>query len=384
MRLGLLLRNIGEKGGIAVYTRFLTRNLLAQDSDNEYYLFAARPEALEEFANATNAVPVVLPCRQKFYWDQVQVLRAAHRLGLDLVFGPKMSIPLRFRGLKVITIHGAEQFLLAKQFALLDRWYVQTLMPLYARAADCILTPSETAREGLAQVLGVPLEKFVVTPEGAKDIFRERITPERLRQVRRKYELTGEFILHVGLIWGSKNFEVLPEVLELVNQRRPLLLVHAGKAERWGEGQGIASRFIRRTGFVPDEDLAALYQSALALVFPSIYEGFGIPIVEALASGCPVVTTNWGTMKEIAGDAALLVDARKPQEIADAVLRLATDPALRQELQSRGLERAKRFTWQETARLTLQAFRSLGDRPARTAGQTIGRRLDERGGGTGR
>jgi hypothetical protein len=113
MRLGLLLRNIGEKGGIAVYTRFLTRNLLAQDSDNEYYLFAARPEALEEFANATNAVPVVLPCRQKFYWDQVQVLRAAHRLGLDLVFGPKMSIPLRFRGLKVITIHGAEQFLLA-------------------------------------------------------------------------------------------------------------------------------------------------------------------------------------------------------------------------------------------------------------------------------
>jgi glycosyltransferase involved in cell wall biosynthesis len=264
---------------------------------------------------------------------------------------------------------------------LLDRWYVQTLMPPYARAADCILNPSETAREGLAQVLGVPLEKFVVTPEGAKDIFRERITPERLRQVRRKYELAGEFILHVGLIWGSKNFEVLPEVLELVNQRRPLLLVHAGKAERWGEGQGIASRFIRRTGFVPDEDLAALYQSALALVFPSIYEGFGIPIVEALASGCPVVTTNWGTMKEIAGDAALLVDARKPQEIADAVLRLATDPALRQELQSRGLERAKRFTWQETARLTLQAFRSLGDRPARTAGQTIGRRrLDERRG----
>jgi glycosyltransferase involved in cell wall biosynthesis len=218
-------------------------------------------------------VPIVLPCRQKFFWDQVQVLRAANRLGLDLVFGPKMSISLRFRGRKVITIHGAEQFVLANQFPLLDRWYVQTLMPLYARAADCILTPSETARDGLAQVLGVPLEKFVVTPEGAKDIFRERVTPERLRQVRRKYELDGEFILHVGLIWGSKNFEVLPEVLELVNQRRPLLLVHAGKAERWGEGQGIASRFIRRTGFVPDEDLAALYQSALARSFRASTRG---------------------------------------------------------------------------------------------------------------
>lgn len=384
MRVGLMLRNIEEKGGIAVYTRLIAENLLAQDLDNEYYLFAGRPESLEAFAEAPNAHPIILPCRQKFFWDQVQVARAVNRLGLDIVLGPKMSIPLRCRARKVITIHGADQYFLPKEFSIVDRYYVRMFMPLYGKTADCILTPSETARDELAKILGVPVGKFVVTPEGAKDIFRQPIAEERLRAVRRKYDLEGEFILHVGLIWGSKNFGVLPEVLEIINRQRPLVLVHAGKPQRWGDGEGTTtSRFLKRLGFVPDEDLASLYQSAMALVFPSLYEGFGIPIVEAFASGCPVVTANWGTMKEVGGDAALLVDVRKPEEIAAAVLRLSAEPGLRQELQSRGFERAKRFTWQETARLTLEAFRSVADGSFQSAWPTDGARIGSPRTGTG-
>ncbi len=385
MRVGLMLRNIEEKGGIAVYTRLIAENLLAQDLDNEYYLFAGRPESLEAFAEAPNAHPIILPCRQKFFWDQVQVARAVNRLGLDIdASGPRCQFHCAAARAKSSRYTALTNTFFPKEFSIVDRYYVRMFMPLFGKTADCILTPSETARDELAEILGVPVGKFVVTPEGAKDIFRQPIAEERLRAVRRKYDLEGEFILHVGLIWGSKNFGVLPEVLEIINRQRPLVLVHAGKPQRWGDGEGTTtSRFLKRLGFVPDEDLASLYQSAMALVFPSLYEGFGIPIVEAFASGCPVVTANWGTMKEVGGDAALLVDVRKPEEIAAAVLRLSAEPGLRQELQSRGFERAKRFTWQETARLTLEAFRSVADGSFQSAWPTDGARIGSPRTGTG-
>jgi glycosyltransferase involved in cell wall biosynthesis len=113
---------------------------------------------------------------------------------------------------------------------------------------------------------------------------------------------------------------------------------------------------LRELGFVPDRELAALYQSAVALVFPSVYEGFGIPLVEAMRAGCPVVSTNWGAMKEICGNAALLVDVHQPEEIANAIVRILEEPGLREDLIRRGRARAARATWNETARLTIDVF----------------------------
>jgi alpha-1,3-rhamnosyl/mannosyltransferase len=187
------------------------------------------------------------------------------------------------------------------------------------------------------------------------------VPDDRIAEVRARYDLPADFILHVGLVWGAKNFDVFPEVLARVNERRPLVLAHAGKSYRWGDAEGSAkvSPHLRELGFVPDDDLAALYRSAAALVFPSLYEGFGIPLLEAMAAGCPVVTSDWGAMKEVTAEAAVHVDSRRPEAIAGAVLALLEDPARRQALSEAGRRRAAGFTWDETARRTLAMFHEV-------------------------
>lgn len=361
MRIGLLVRNLEEPGGIGVYTRELLGRLFEMDRETEYCVFLGDDAAAGTYAGCPNVQEIVLPCRNKLWWDQVQVARRANALGLDAVFCPKMSIPFGFRGRKLLTIHGAEQFKFPEEYPLSDRIYVKIFLPLYARAADRVVTCSETSRRDLAPLLGVPESKFTLIPHGAKQAFAEPVPAERIAEVRGRYGLERDFILHVGLVWGAKNFDVFPEVLARVNEQRPLVLAHAGKSYRWGDAEESAKRspHLRELGFVPDDDLAALYQSAVALVFPSLYEGFGIPLLEAMAAGCPVVTSDWGAMKEVTGTAAVHVDSRRPEAIAQAVLDLLADPARRAELSAAGRRRAAEFTWDETARRTLAVFREV-------------------------
>ncbi|MCA9753289.1 MAG: glycosyltransferase family 4 protein [Gemmatimonadetes bacterium] len=361
MRVGLLVRNLDEPGGIGVYTRELLMHLFAQDHETEYFVFLGGQGSRGRFAEHANVHEVVLPCRGKLWWDQVQVARHANRLELDAVFCPKMSLPFRFRGRKLLTMHGAEQFVFPEEFSLVDRIYVRFFLPLYARAADRVITVSETARHDLAPILGVPESRFSVITHGPKEIYAEPVSQQKIAEMRQKYGLEGDFILHVGLVWGAKNFEIFPEVLEIVNRERPLLLAHAGKPHRWRDEQATrrADPYVRELGLVPDEDLAALYHSAVALVFPSLYEGFGIPLVEAMAAGCPVVTSDWGAMKEVTGDAAVHVDSRRPEALAEAVLDLLRHPERREELAARGRVRARDFSWDDAARRTLAVFREV-------------------------
>ena len=363
MRIGMMVRNLEEKGGIAVYAQALLENLLAIDSSNDYVLYYGDERSRGKFARSPNVTEVVLPCRNKLWWDQVQVARDANRRDLDLIFCPKMSLPFFFRGKKTMAIHGAEQFVFRKEFGLGDRFYVQTFLPMYARAADVVLVPAETSRDDLVRELHVPDDRFEVNPYGAKSVFSEPVPAARIAEVRRRYDLEGDFLLHVGLIWGAKNFGILPEVLDRVNRvnrGRKIVLAHAGKLHRWTNGTCDALHpGIRGLGYVPDEDLAALYQSATAFVFPSLYEGFGIPLVEAMAAGCPVIAARWGAMAEICDDAAVLVDVHDPGEIADAAIRFAESAELRAEYARKGRERAKRYTWARTARQTLDTFERL-------------------------
>ena len=366
MRVGLMVRHLEEQGGIAVYTHELLSHLFELDRENEYIAFYGDSRSLGRFSAIPNVQEVLIPCRSKFLWDQIQVPREARRRKIEIIFGPKMSIPLFSPGRKVITVHGAEQLVFPKEFSLLDRFYVKIFLGLYARAADRILTVSGTARDDLAAALGISRDKFKVVYHGAKDVFFGNVSASRIQSVRAQYGLTGTFVLHVGLLWGAKNFSVLPKVLELLNQRGDFVLAHAGKAHRWDKRQNTdwTSPYLRELGFVPDEDLAALYQGALALVFPSLYEGFGIPLIEAMASGCPVVTTNWGAMKEVTGSAAIQVDPRRPDEIASAVLKIAEDSEYRERLRAAGRERVEKFRWSATARHTLDAFQELGTTPS--------------------
>lgn len=358
LKIGLLVRNFEERGGIAVYTRELLSELFRIDHENEYSVFYGNESSLGTFGDHDNVTEIHVPCRSKLWWDQVQIARKANRLNLDLVFSPKMSLPFLFRGRKLLTIHGAEQFVFPEEFPLLDRLYVKLCLPLYARVADKVLTASHTSKRDLCRPLGVPISKFAVAYYGSKSVFGAPTTPEQIAEVRRKHGLEGDFVLHVGLVWGAKNFDIFPDVLARVNRARPLVLAHAGKAYRWGDAAASSeqSPHLKELGFVPDEDLAALYQSAVALVFPSLYEGFGIPLAEAMSAGCPIVTSDWGAMKEVTGPAALHVDSRDPDAIAQAIIRLLEEDGLREKLSAAGRQRSAQFSWGETARQTLAVF----------------------------
>jgi glycosyltransferase involved in cell wall biosynthesis len=360
LRLGFMLRNFGELGGIAVYTRELLEHLLKIDHQNEYYIFVGSRESLGMYADRPRVREIYVPCVSKFLWDQAQVAMHAKRLQIDVMFSPKMSSPLLFPGKKVFAIHGAEQFLFAKDYPFLDRLYVRTFVPLFAKTSDRVIAMTEKAKHDLAYSLGIPEDRIAVIYPGAKEAFRRRVSEDEKRAVREKYGLPESFILHVGLIWAAKNFGVFPSVLEELNREHSIVLAHAGEHRAWVRSESQSNGFIRELGFVPDETLAVLYQSALALVFPSLYEGFGIPLVEAMASGCPVVTTSWGAMKEVCEDAALLVDPRKPEEIAQAVKCILRNPGLREELIARGYERASHFSWEKTASETLSLLAGVG------------------------
>jgi glycosyltransferase involved in cell wall biosynthesis len=197
-----------------------------------------------------------------------------------------------------------------------------------------------------------------VTHLGAKEVFRRALSQETIEAARQRFRLDGPYLLHVGRTDAWKNFDVLPQALGILNAGgRRIELVHAGPPHRWPVAREEADRrCIREVGVVSDEELAALYQGAVALVFPSVYEGFGIPVAEALASGCPVVTAAWGAMREVCGDAGLLVDTRDPQAIARAVERILAEPGLREDLIRRGRERSAALTWDATARRTLEVI----------------------------
>lgn len=353
LRLGFMLRNFKELGGIAVYTRELLEHLLEIDRKNEYYIFYGSKDLLGRYAHHPNVQETYVPCRSKFLWDQAHVASVAERLGVEVMFSPKMSSPLLFRGRKVFAIHGAEQFVHAKEYPLLDRLYVRTFLPWFARTSDRVIALSESAKVDLVHHLGVEPDRIAVTYPGTKEIYFREVAPEDVERVRVKYNLPQHYLLHVGLVWGAKNFEVFPKVLELLEQNRSIILAHAGAMRGWVRESSESHNRIVELGFVPDEDLAALYRGAVALVFPSLYEGFGIPLLEAMCCGCPVITTNWGAMKEVVNGAALLVDSRDPNAIANAVESLLDSPELRADLVRRGKERARDFSWNRTARETL-------------------------------
>ena len=212
---------------------------------------------------------------------------------------------------------------------------------------------SEFTRMEMLRDLSLPDSRITVTPEAhTADIFYQR-SDDAVRSVREKFGLPESYFLFVGSGDPRKNVEIIPKALALGKNQAPLVSVG------WSgwDSESHDSGRCRPLGFVDDEALAAVYSGALALVFPSVYEGFGLPILEAMACGCPVVTTTKASLPEVAGDAALyLQNPEDPAELAVLLERIETDADLRRSMRQRGLERAAAFSWEKTARLTKQAF----------------------------
>jgi glycosyltransferase involved in cell wall biosynthesis len=311
-------------------------------------------------------------------------LAAANLLGLplDRVVGPcdvfhatdHVLPPLR-RTPSVFTVHDLAFLVHPETHLRSNRLYLAAMLPRYVAAATLVVADSEATRRDVLARFRVAPDKVRVVPLGVEPAFAPVALAEARALVARRHGLTAPYLLSVGTLEPRKNLRGLVAAYRALLQRHsdlPLLAI-AG-AEGWLYGdlyrlvqrEGLAGR-VRFLGRVADADLPALYSAAAAFVYPSLYEGFGLPPLEALACGTPVVCSNRSSLPEVVGDAALLVDPTDAGALAGALARLLADEPLRRELRARGLARAARFTWERTATETLAAYHEALRRAGRGA-----------------
>ena len=374
MRIGIDARFLThpQAGGFRTYTRSLVAALADVDHDNEYVLYVDRaPETpLALGPNFTvRPVPATVPLVGMAWREQVELPRLAAQDHLDLFHAPSLTGPLRLDCPTVVTIHDMiwrrelPRRLSLNKHAVMD-WYYRHVPERAARRANAIITVSRASGDSITQGLGTPPEHVHVTYEAAHARFRPVAEPDALAGVRAKFGLPDSFLLAMGSADPRKNVAGLLRAYAALpaqeQARCPLAIVWAnphlasGLAEL-GEALGIRPHLHFLQG-VEDEDLVLLYNAATLFVFPSHYEGFGLPLLEAMACGTPVVASNNSSIPEIAGDAALLVDSNDDAALAGALAQVLSDEGLRARMAEQGKAQASEFSWARCARETMAVY----------------------------
>jgi len=298
--------------------------------------------------------------------EQWEIPRAFGRTRARLLFVPHYNVPVSAVARSVVTIHDLihlkfPQFLPSKGALLYANLFLRHVVP----RARAILTVSEHSRRDLVETLGLPESRITVTPLGFAPQFRPR-DPEEIAEALSRLGLAAGYLLYVGNLKEFKNVPLLVRAYRELRQKSdglpPLVLVGrnsiAGFEEVIREAGGV-----RWLPEVRREDLPLVYGGAMALVFPSLYEGFGLPPLEAMACGTPVICSNRASLPEVVGDAALLIDPLSLEDLQAAMVRVAGDAGLRQALREAGLARSRRFTWRRTAEQTWEVLtRAAGSR----------------------
>ena len=363
MKIGIMLRHLGKQaGGIGTYTNNLLDQIVSIDTTNEYLFMYDNEEFLGSYAQTPSVEEIVVKSRSKLSWDQLAVPAIAKLHKLDLIFNPKMSVPLFTDVKSVFVFHGADWLIFPQNYPMYDRVYHKMFASLYCKKATAVISVSEDASQHIAESMKLGPNKLKTVYHAASERFRPIEEEEHMEGVRRKYKLPQHFILYLGQIYPMKNVGGIIEAYSKIRHKIPHKLVIVGKPTHKSQKDlGLIDKYglqedVILTGFVPDGDVPAFYNLADLFVFPSFYEGFGIPMLEAMACGCPVVTSNQGAQKEIAGGAAMLVDPYQTDDIAKGVIDVLSDDVMRQELIQKGFERAKSFTWRRTAERTLEVL----------------------------
>jgi len=310
----------------------------------------------------------------KLWWEQAGIVLAGRRASIDLLHSPYWTNPLWSPWPTVVTVHDVIQLVLPEYRALARQRVYFGLVTRALRHATAIITVSECSRQDLVRTVGVPIERVFVV----ENAISERLAPvtdeAMLDGVRARYGLTEPFVLYLGANDLRKNvnrliraYAALPRSLRDAYQ-----LVVAGR--QWPHDHplypdpklvvqelGLGDRVVF-TGGILEAEKAALLSAATVFAFPSLYEGFGLPVLEAMACGTPVLTANGSSLPEVTGDAALLVDPASVEAIVGGLAELLESPALRRDLAERGLARAARYRWSEVAERTVAVYRRAAGR----------------------
>jgi glycosyltransferase involved in cell wall biosynthesis len=355
-----------QRTGAGNYIFNLIRALVRVDRSNEYVVFGKTAHEAELAMNEPNVRFV----RRDFAgrgvrlaWEQLGLPGQARAHLLDVLHSPHYTMPLRHPTRSVVTFCDMTFLLHPDLHQAVKRVFFPAIMRLSARRADRLIAISESTRDDLVRMWGVDRSRIAAIPLAADTGYRPR-SPEEIAETCGRHGLRpGGYILYVGVLEPRKNVDRLVEAFGRVAKELPGVdLVIAGRRGwmydqifRQVEALGLHER-VRFTGYVANEELPALYAGARLFAYPSKYEGFGLPVLEAMSCGTPVITTNVSSMPEVAGDAAVLVEPDDVAGLAAALLRVSDDHALRNQLACRGLARAKAFSWERCARETIAVY----------------------------
>jgi glycosyltransferase involved in cell wall biosynthesis len=359
--------------------RVFTSTLRALSRLGEVRLAAIVPDGrTADFSDLASTVDIVAvpvspaqPIRN-IVWHATALPRLVTRIGADVLHVPTHNLLVARKVCPtVVTIHDVTEFHLARHYDPLRTLYRRFVVPRNARLADRIAAVSEWSGRDVSATLKIPKERIVVAPNGVEACFRPVAQADAGIAVRERLKIAGAYLLYVGQIhMPNKNLVRLVQAFAAVRDRLPakIELVLAGREVAGGDEVRAAIRAcgvensVRMVGYVPDELLPSLYSAARAFCFPSLQEGFGLPVLEAMRCGTPVITSKTTALAEIGRGAALLVDPYQTEEIAAGMIRVIRDEAFRSELREAGLARARQYTWDTTAVKLAAVYRSLAGR----------------------
>ncbi|HEX7085514.1 MAG TPA: glycosyltransferase family 1 protein [Vicinamibacterales bacterium] len=372
MRVAFDARKIHDFG-IGTYIRNLLRQLARLDHESEYVLICQPGDRDLPASLGDNFVAAIDRSKPYSVREQISIPWAVLRSRATLFHEPHYVLPpLVARTRAVVTIHDCIHLrfpqYLPNRAALT---YARTQMGSAARRAAHIITVSEASKRDILHFFPVPPEKITVIYNGIDDRFATPPPADEMQRVAERYQLEGRFLLYVGNVKPHKNLERLLEAFHLVRQTPGLedvrLVMIGDEISRYSALRRAVHRnnlhkYVRFLGFLPDHMLPIVYRLASVFVFPSLYEGFGLPPLEAMASGTPVVTSNVTSLPEVTGDAAILVDPLSAEAIADGIRRVLTDRELADTLRSRGVARAREFSWERVAREVRRIYADVSAR----------------------
>ncbi|GAK51728.1 mannosyltransferase B [Candidatus Moduliflexus flocculans] len=370
MKIGIDARSLfGTPTGVGRYVANILDHLRSLDRENTYRLYTDRPEAAFPFAQANfQPTPLTLPVAQNYFtWLHLRLPPELLRRPVDIFHFPFYTMPIIRNYKTIVTLHDITFEVHPEWYSWKGRVATRPFARYAACHADVILTDSNSSKQDILRYYHVADSKVTVIPLGVETRFARIEDRERKEAIRAKYHVTWpQMVLYVGSIHTRRNIESLIRAFQHVcrtNQDVCLMLV--GKREypyldlpRLIDETGLREHIVC-PGYVADDDLPILYNIADVFVYPSSYEGFGLPPLEAMACGTPVMTCNNTSLPEVVGDAAIFVDPLNIAEMADAMRLLLNDGSLRQNLSEKGIRRASAFSWKRTAQETLAVYQRL-------------------------
>lgn len=367
MRIGVDARPLRENqtSGIPRYVQCLLSRLSKIDKKNEYILYAHKEFQFREAPQLVKKYGALT--RYGSVWMQAELPFWLKRDGIDMFWGTQHVLPLAMDNKikSVLTVHDLVHYVFPETMKPMNLFINKLLIPPSIKKTNAIMADSSWTLLDVKKYLNPPAKIMEVVHLGVGESFYPRDADEAREKIRKKFNLPMPFILTLGTFEPRKNIRSIFKALSLIYEKIPHHFAIVGQ-KGWKNKDVIrqmsASQFADRIhflGYVSDEDIPDIYAAADMFIFPSLYEGFGFPLLEAMACGVPVIASNVSSIPEVVGQAAHLIDPLNPNEIAAAIIRVGSDQTYRSGLIQKGIEQAAQFRWDKTAQMTLDIFNQL-------------------------